>query len=107
VLQNLNDIYKLMVTLMYGCGLRMDEVLNIRLKDIDFGFNKLYIRDSKHLLQAGIDLRSIQELLGHKSVETFKRFHHTFALATVVSAFSARHVVSEMNKAKLISPLDF
>jgi hypothetical protein len=25
----------------------------------------------------------------------------------VVSAFSARHVVSEMNKPKLISPLDF
>ena len=47
---------------------------------------------STYLLQAGIDLRSIQKLLGHKSVET-----------TMIYT----HVASEMNKAKVVSPLDF
>ena len=28
--------------MMYGCGLRMSEALNIRVKDIDFGFYEKY-----------------------------------------------------------------
>lgn len=38
---------KLIAHLLYGCGLRLTEALNLRVKDIDFGQNILMIRDAK------------------------------------------------------------
>ena len=43
----MNGVYKLMLSLMYGCGLRMNELLRLRIKDIDFGFENVYIWNSK------------------------------------------------------------
>jgi integron integrase len=47
IIFHMSGIYKLMLQLIYGCGLRMSELLNLRIKDIDFGFNNVYIFDSK------------------------------------------------------------
>lgn len=47
IIHNMKGGYKLMLSLLYGCGLRMKELLNLRIKDIDFGFDKVCIFDSK------------------------------------------------------------
>ena len=64
ILVNLTDVYQLIVYMMYGCGLRMSEALNIRIKDIDFGFDKVYIWNGKSLKDRTVPLpQKIKEQL--------------------------------------------
>ena len=39
--------YRIMVELLYGCGLRLMECIRLRVKDIDFEFNQVIVRDGK------------------------------------------------------------
>ncbi len=47
VLSSLEGAYRLMALLLYGSGLRLMECLRLRVKDIDFGYNQILIRDGK------------------------------------------------------------
>ncbi|MFQ5627642.1 MAG: integron integrase [bacterium] len=47
VLSNLTGAYWIMGTIMYGAGLRLIEVLRLRVKDIDFTYKKITVREGK------------------------------------------------------------
>ena len=47
VLAQLKGDYRLMVHLLYGSGLRLLECLRLRIKDIDFGYRQITVRESK------------------------------------------------------------
>jgi integron integrase len=47
VLAHLKGDYRLMAELLYGSGLRLMECLRLRVKDIDFGYNRISVRDGK------------------------------------------------------------
>ena len=49
VLAQLKGDYRLMAELLYGSGLRLMECLRLRIKDIDFGYNRINVRDAKGL----------------------------------------------------------
>jgi integron integrase len=47
VLSQLTGMYRLMATLLYGAGLRLSECLELRVKDIDFSYKQIMVRDAK------------------------------------------------------------
>jgi integron integrase len=49
VLDELTGEYRLMAELLYGSGLRLLECLRLRVKDVDFGYGQITVRDGKGL----------------------------------------------------------
>jgi integron integrase len=47
ILANLEGTTYLIVALLYGCGLRLTECLSLRVKDLDFDYRQITIRDGK------------------------------------------------------------
>jgi len=49
ILQHLRGLNKLMISLIYGSGLRISEALRLRVLDIDFDYKQITVRDGKGL----------------------------------------------------------
>lgn len=47
VLDQLKGVHWLVSMLLYGSGLRLSESLRLRIKDVDFAYNQIIIRDFK------------------------------------------------------------
>jgi integron integrase len=47
VMENLDGNYWIMAMLLYGSGLRLQECLRLRIKDLDFGYSQITVRDAK------------------------------------------------------------
>jgi len=64
----MSGIYKLMAILMYGCGLRMKELINLKIKNINFKENKLHIQErimplpKKIIEDLSIHIKEIQRI---------------------------------------------
>jgi len=47
IIDNLSGVSWLVISLLYGSGLRLNECLDLRIKDIDFHYNQILVRSGK------------------------------------------------------------
>jgi len=93
VLDRLEGDYRLMGELLYGAGLRLMELLRLRVKDIDFGYNQIIVRAGKGMRERRtmlparlkqplqLHLARIRELHRHDLARGGGAVHLPFALS--------------------------
>jgi integron integrase len=47
IIKQLSGVYQLLIKLLYGTGLRLNECLSLRVKDVDFAQEQIIVRDTK------------------------------------------------------------
>lgn len=77
LLGNVADKHHLLCNLLYGCGLRLTEGLNLRVKDLDFDRQIITIRSGKGNKDRTVMMPPSQMAKLQTQVETVDRIHQT------------------------------
>ena len=72
-----SPIHYLAISLLYGCGLRMKELLSLRILHLDFAHTTLYVMDSKSLQDRIVPMPKTLVTSLKAQVEQVKRLHES------------------------------
>ncbi|MFZ1398548.1 MAG: integron integrase, partial [Candidatus Promineifilaceae bacterium] len=76
VLNQLTGLPHLVVQLLYGAGLRVNECLRLRVKDVDFGQQLIIVRDGKGFKDRATPLPQTAVPALHTQLQTTQKLHY-------------------------------
>jgi integron integrase len=75
LLHQLHGTHRLIATLLYGAGLRLGECLALRVKDVDFDYRQITLRDTKGRFDRAAILPAKLEAALRRQIERVRRQH--------------------------------
>ena len=99
ILTNITGVNNIIVSLLYGCGLRIKEVLRLRIKDIDFEYNNIYIFDSKSTKDRIVPMPLKLKALLKEQVSRVETIHKKDILDGYGSVFMPHNLASKYKNA--------
>lgn len=75
LIESVDEKFSLMVRLMYGSGVRLSELLHLRVKDVDFDLRRLTIRAGKRDKDRVTILPDSLHAELHQQIENVRKFH--------------------------------
>jgi len=75
ILKHFNGVYLLQAQLMYGCGLRLNECLSLRIKDIDFDHGRIHLWTTKGSKARLVPLPNVLIEPIQNQIATVRRLH--------------------------------
>jgi integrase len=91
VFANLDGIYWIMGNILYGAGLRLMECIRLRVKDIDFDYQQITVRDGKGQKDRVTMLPETIETPLRRQMEKVKIIFNTIWLKAMVKSTSLMH----------------
>lgn len=76
VTSRLRQPYKLIVNLLYGCGLRMSECLNLRIQELNFDQSIITVHDGKGGKDRTVPLPEALKTALREQIEDVEKLHH-------------------------------
>src|SRR5439155_9962471 len=102
LLAHVAPTYRLIADLIYGSGLRLLEALRLRVKDVDFGYGRIIVRDGKGMKRPCDDVAAAPAAVVARAYHSRQSHARAGPSARIRRGLSARRARAEISQRRQV-----